>query len=55
MRKCPPPPVPAGLPALTKEGLANFTFDVVVQQPNLVPMPVLEDARLRALLGLPVR
>jgi hypothetical protein len=50
-----PPPVPLGLPALTKEGLANFTFDVVVQQPTLVPMPVLEDARLRALLGLPVR
>jgi hypothetical protein len=48
------PPCPAGLPPLPRVSLAEFAFDVAVQQPGKVPMPQL-DAKLRTMLGLPAR
>ena len=48
------PPTPAGLPPLPRVSLAEFAFDLTVQQPGKVPMPEL-DGKLRELLGLPIR
>jgi len=49
-----PPPAPAGLPPLPRTSLAEFGFDLTVQQPAKVPMPEL-DAKLRTMLALPAR